>query len=353
MSTFRTMARAQALAFRRDRMLMFWTIAFPLMFLVLFGGLLSDSGGASRIRLAEIGQVQLFDTMPAEAKAEVDKAVELTAYDDKDAALAKVRKGDLDGAVLMDGQTVRLYYSQADQVRAAMVRGTMGSIVDGANVAISGTPPALTLDAQQVEDASLKAIQYVTPGLLAWAISMGAVFGPGLALVQWRKSGLLRRLRLSPVSTTSLVLSRSLITLTLALVQFAIFVGVGLAFFGLRLTSSWWAALPLVLLGALAFQSVGLIVGAISKGEEAASGFANLIILPMAFTSGAFFPLDQAPDWMRMVAKVQPMGQLTEGMSAVMVRGQGPGAVVVPCLVLIGFTVVFSLLAAKLFRWDV
>lgn len=353
MTRFRALAAAQLKAFVRDKMLLFWTIAFPVMFLVLFGGIFAGGGGSSdRIKVVQVGDVALFDRMPAEAKAAIDGVLELSRTDDRDAALAQVRKGEEAGAILMEGNELTLWFSQADQVRAGVVRGTVDAIVNNANVAASGRPPTFTLRTQQVEDSSLKAIQYVTPGLLAWAVSMGAVFGAALTLVQWRKNGLLRRLRMSPISVQSLVLSRSLITVLLALLQFAIFIGLGMTAFGLRLTGSWWAALPLLVLGAFAFQSIGLVVGAVSRTEEAASGFANLVILPMAFLSGSFIPLDTAPDWIRTVADYLPMGHLNKGMSAVLVRGEGPSAILVPALVLLGFTLVFSLLAARLFRWE-
>ena len=61
-----------------------------------------------------------------------------------------------------------------------------------------GRPPAFQLSAQQVEDKSLKPIQYLTPGLLGWAIASGGAFGAALTLVGWRKNKLLRRLRLAP-----------------------------------------------------------------------------------------------------------------------------------------------------------
>jgi ABC-2 type transport system permease protein len=351
-SRFRALAAAQLKAFVRDKMLLFWTIAFPIMFLVLFGGIFTGGGASDRVKVVQVGEVALFDQMPPQAKAAVDDVLELSRTDDRAAALAQVRKGDEAGAIMMEGNELTLWFSQADQVRAGVVRGTIDAIVNHANVATSGRPPTFTLRTQQVEDSSLKAIQYVTPGLLAWAVSMSAVFGAALTLVQWRKNGLLRRLRMSPISTQSLVLSRSLITVLLALLQFAIFVGLGMTAFGLKLTGSWWAALPLLVLGAFAFQSIGLVVGAVSRTEEAASGFANLVILPMAFLSGSFIPLDAAPDWIRTVANYLPMGHLNKGMSAVMVRGEGPGAILVPGLVLVGFTLVFSLLAARLFRWE-
>ena len=65
-------------------------------------------------------------------------------------------------------------------------------IVQAANQAASHKPPAYQLATQQVEDKSLKPIQYLTPGLLGWAIASGATFGAALTLVGWRKKKLLR-----------------------------------------------------------------------------------------------------------------------------------------------------------------
>jgi ABC-2 type transport system permease protein len=105
-------------------------------------------------------------------------------------------------------------------------------------------------------------------------------------------------------------------------------------------------------MAALAFMSLGIVVGAVSKSAEGASGLANLIIMPMAFLSGSFIPLDQAPDWLRTVSRYLPLGHLNEGMLDVMVRGQGPSAVISPLLVLFGFAVAVTWLATRLFRWD-
>ena len=70
--------------------------------------------------------------------------------------------------------------------------------MQSANIAVTGQPPQFDLKSQQVEDDSLSAIQYYTPGLLGWAIASGATFGAAANLVVWRKNGLLRRLRLAP-----------------------------------------------------------------------------------------------------------------------------------------------------------
>ena len=121
--------------------------------------------------------------------------------DDLEAALEQVRAGDVDAAVEQQGSTVVVHFSAADPARAGTVQFTMREIVNGANLAASPTPARFTLDSVQVEDESLQPIQYLTPGLLGWAIATGAMFGAALTLVTWRQKKVLRRLRLSPVPT--------------------------------------------------------------------------------------------------------------------------------------------------------
>ena len=91
------------------------------------------------------------------------------------------------------------------------------------------------MTAAQVEDKSLKPIQYLAPGLLGWAIVFGAAFGAAITLVGWRKDKLLRRLRLSPVSTWSVVTARIGMSVAIAVVQMFIFIAIAVTpYFGLR-----------------------------------------------------------------------------------------------------------------------
>jgi ABC-2 type transport system permease protein len=346
-----TLSGAMMRGFVRDGMSLFFVILFPLMFLFLFGGVFSDSG-QSKSSLVEVGDVSLIDRMPAQARTAFDEAFEVSRSADRAAALEEVRQGDADAAVEQRGDEVVLHFSRADQVKAATVQGTMSAFVQGANVAASGQPPRFTLQTQQVEDESLKTIQYVTPGLLGWAVAMSATFGAAMTLVQWRTTKLLRRLRLAPVPTGSLVSARVFVSLSIALVQVAIFVGLAVAVFGLRLSGAWWMSVPLVVAGTLAFMAIGLLAGAVSKTSEGATGLANLVILPMAFLSGSFIPLDVAPSWLQTVSLVFPLRYLNDGMLDVMVRGQAATAALMPIGVLLGFAAVVALLATRLFRWE-
>jgi ABC-2 type transport system permease protein len=353
-SSLTSLSRAMALGFVRDRTAVFFTILFPLMFLVLFGGIFKDQT-ASRSHVIQIGRVSLLDDMPSDGRAQLDQVLEVERTNDRAAALEQVRKGEVDAAVEeAPGGRIVLHYSAADAVKAGTVRGLFDSLVQSGNLAKAGvTSPAYRLDTAQVEDESLKAIQYITPGLLGWAVATGAMFGAALTLVTWRQKKLLRRLRLSPVGVSTIAGARVSVSIVIALVQTAIFIGVAsIPYFGLKLSAYWWMAIPLIVAGTLAFLSLGLLAGSFSKTPEAATAIANLIVLPMAFLSGAFFPLEGAPEWLQTVSKLLPLRHLVDGMQAVMVRGQGPLDVLPQLGILLGFAVVVSVIAVALFRWE-
>ena len=351
MRPFTSLARAMLKGFFRDKMAFFFAVIFPLMFLVLFGGTFTDQG-ASRSSVIQIGPVAVLDDAPKAVRAALDDSLDVTRSSDEQDALEQVRKGDADAVISQDGDRLVVRYSQADQVKAATVQGTFQAIVQSANLAETGQAPRFSLTTDQVEDDSLESIQYYTPGLMGWAIASGATFGAATNLVVWRRNGLLRRLRLAPIPTRSVVLARVAVSIAIAIVQAAIFVGVGVALFGLRLTGSWPMIVPLLVCGTLAFMAIGLLAGAVARSEESAVGIANFVVLPMAFLSGSFFPLDGAPGYVTAISKVLPLKHLNDGMLDTMVRGEGPSSAVVPMLILLGFAVVVTAIASRLFRWD-
>jgi ABC-2 type transport system permease protein len=348
----RTLSRAMLLGFLRDRASLFFAVLFPLLFLVLFGGIFTDQG-ASKVPVRQVGAVAVIDSLPGDARDALGGVLEITKTDDAATALEAVRSGDAAAAVEQRGDQVIVHYSAADQVRGGIVRGVLNSLVQEQNLAAAGGSARFSLQTEQVEDKSLKQIQYVTPGILGWAIASGATSAAAFTLVQWRRNMLLRRLRLSPVGTGAIALARVLVSLGVALLQTVVFIGLArLPYFGLQLSDYWWMSLPVIAAGTLAFLSIGLVAGALAKTEEAAVLITNLVVLPMAFLSGAFIPLDFSPAWVQTLAEVFPLKHLVTGMQDVMVRGKGPLSVLTELAVLLGFSAVLSLVAVRWFRWE-
>ncbi|WP_017607513.1 ABC transporter permease [Nocardiopsis xinjiangensis] len=200
--------------------------------------------------------------------------------------------------------------------------------------------------AMEGSESTLEPIQYIAPGILSFGIAMSAVFASALTLVSWRENGLLRKLQLAPVSPFTILTSRFSVTVIVAVLQAALFFAVAfLPFFGLRLESTWWMAVPLFLLGVLSFFSLGILIGSVFKTDQSASAASNLIVLPLGFLSGTFFPLDFAPSWMDTVSLASPLRHMNDGMLALLVRGEGPEALLVPCGALLLFALITTGLA--------
>ena len=116
-------------------------------------------------------------------------------------------------------------------------------------MAATGTRPAIVFSQQSVDSASLSYIDFLLPGILALAIMISAVIGLSTVLVTWRKQGVLRRLKLTPMPLWEFLVARVAASLTLALLQVAVLIT-----FGARCSASrsrprrgrrsrwrWWA----------------------------------------------------------------------------------------------------------------
>jgi ABC-2 type transport system permease protein len=348
----RSLSRAMFTGFVRDRSALVFTILIPVLFLVLFGSIYKSSS-TPKVSVLEVGKVSLIDQAAAGSHGRLGQVLTITHAASLRAALSDVRQGNSDVAVQQQGGTLAIHYSIANQTTAGVVQAVFASIVQDANQAASGRPAAFRLQSQQVEDRSLKAIQYLAPGLLGWAIASGATFGAAITLVGWRENKLLRRLRLAPVSTGSVVLARVGVSVGIAMVQLAVFLAIATTpYFGLKLSASWWMAIPVVACGTVAFMSIGLLVGSFAKTQQAATSIANLIILPMAFLGGAFIPLNFAPAWIRDVSYVLPLRYLVTGMQDVLARGDGPASALPAIGVLLGVAAVLTVISVRVFRWD-
>lgn len=345
MKAWKALSSAMWQGFLRDRTSQFFYFLFPLMFLVLFGLLLGNPS-VGRTDLGVVGEGSVIDHLPRQV-------LELKRFDTFEEAVDAVTKGDIPAAIRQSGNTIELRYSAIDQVSSGTVQGIVQGVVGQANQMASGRPPTFSVDSRQVENTSFEPIQFLTAGILSWGVAMGAAFGAALNLVAWRKSQVLRRIRLAPVSTLSVVTARIGVSLLIAILQTALFVGVAMTPpFGLQLSAQAWMIIPLVLAGTLAFMSIGVLVGSLVKTEEAASGAVNIIILPMAFLSGAFFDPGVLPEWLQRITWILPMKHMSSGILDVLVREGQLASAAGHLGVIVAFALALGLIAARLFNWE-
>jgi ABC-2 type transport system permease protein len=331
--------------FGRDRPAFFFTFAFPIMFMVLFGLIFSGSG-SSRPTLDVTGNGPLRPVL------EHSHALKLKRQPDEAHALKRVRNGDEPAALLLSGESARLVYSATSQVEAPIVIGVVRGIVDGFNLKAAHARVAVKLTSARVEAQSLDYVDLLVPGLLAMAIAQSAAFGVAFSLVAWRQKGMLRRLRLTPLPLVEFATARIIFHLMIALVQAAILLTIGRVLFGVQLVGNVLALVPLILLGGIAFIALGMCIGGRVNSEDATAALSNLIVLPMTFLGGVFFPLSSAPAPVRVIAHFLPLTYLAQGLQDVAVRGHSFTSTLPNLGVLALVALLLSALALRLFRWQ-
>ncbi|WP_432906403.1 ABC transporter permease [Micromonospora matsumotoense] len=211
----------------------------------------------------------------------------------------------------------------------------------------------LIFKGQEVVETGNGYIDFIAPGVLAWGLANAAAFGVAFTLMQWRRDDLLRLIRLTPARISEVVLARLAVAVCIGVAQCLLFIGVAtIPLFGMNVAPRWPLALPVMLLGIATFLGVGLIIGAISKTPEAVSAIGNCVVIPMAFLSGAFIPVELMPDWLRSVSYAMPLRYILDGLVYALAGAGEVGDYWRACLVLVGFATVFTAIGLRLFTWS-
>jgi len=155
-------------------------------------------------------------------------------------------------------------------------------------------------------------IQFMYPGIIAMSV-MGVAFFSTISTVWDREFGFLKEILVAPVSRSAIAIGKTLGATTIAAIQGLILLILA-PFIGVSIHLS--IILPLFLLMLLlsfAISGMGLLIASLMKTTESFGLLMQVLIFPMFFLSGAFFPLTAVPAWMSVLSKINP---LTYGVDA-------------------------------------
>jgi len=199
-------------------------------------------------------------------------------------------------------------------------------------------------------DARVMAV--LMPGLLTTTLMSAGLFGVALPLVQQRESGLLRRLRVTPVPAAAVAIAQGVTAVMTGFLSLVILMTVAKLVFGLQMAGSWGALAGVYLCGAIALIPMGLLVGSTARDMRTAPAITNLMFFPLMFLSGSAMPFAVLPEGVQRFARLLPTTYLVDAYSSVIVRGDGLLAIAGSLAALIGIGVVGVVLTSMLFRWE-
>jgi ABC-2 type transport system permease protein len=163
---------------------------------------------------------------------------------------------------------------------------------------------------------------FLEAGMLGYGLVSTAFAGLAIFLVIRRESGILKRVRATPLPAWMYLGAVLVSTLIAFAVNSACMIAIGRGFFSVPLPERWLSLVLTLLLGAVAFAALGLAMTAIVRSAEGASATVNAVYLPMSFISGSFFSPHSFPQFLRAIADVLPLTYFIRLTRDVMLHGQ-------------------------------
>lgn len=358
-------AKINVLRLFRDKTAIFFTIAFPLIFLLIFGGIFGGNGKSVSFNVALINQShsQFASKFATELKNSQTFKIKSTSSSD---AQTQLQHSQIDAELILppdfgfvkpgqnypSGQIVVRYdqnNAQAAHTAVSLLDGTFAGI----NAKLTGAPRLpFTVKSEKSNQSSLTQFDYTFSGLLGFSIIGLGIFGPTSVFPELKKQGVLRRLHASPLKVWQYFVSNVLSQSVIGLISVAIMLIVAIAVFHLKMTGNYFDLAVIVVLGIWEIFGIGLAIGGWAKNQNQAAPLANLVVFPLMFLTGVFFPIYLMPQWLQNIASYLPLTPVINSMRMIITEHATLFTLGPELALIVGWGVIIYLIAFRVFRWE-
>jgi ABC-2 type transport system permease protein len=161
-------------------------------------------------------------------------------------------------------------------------------------------------------------IRFLVPGIIGMGLLFSSTFG-GLSVLWDREFGFLKEIMVAPVSRLSIVVGRVVGGTTTALIQGVMILVLSfLLGFKILNPASFFLSLLMMILIATTFLGLGLIFASVMKDMQGFSVVMNFVIFPIFFLSGALYPLNNFPFWLKCLSYLDPLTFGIDGLRGIL-----------------------------------
>jgi ABC-2 type transport system permease protein len=346
----------------RDPTALFFTFAFPMIFLVVFGALFKDDDINFKIAVINRSDTQFarqFADQTSKNKIfEIEKDI---SFED---AKEKMGRGELGSIIelpknfgqpdangIPSGKVV-VYYVESSPQTGQTVGSIIETVLDDVNQEITMVKDPLVVEQKATETSNLTRFDYTFAGLVGFSIMSLAIFGMANGFPADKKTGSLRRLRATPLKASQLILATALEYLLIGFLSVIAMLLVAMLLFDFQMRGNYLTLALFTLIGIFCMFGFGLAIGGWAKNENQSAPLSNLVAFPMMFLSGVFFPIFLMPEWLQNVAHFLPLTPIVEGIRLLATENASLLDLGFELAVIGGWTVVIYALAFRVFRWE-
>lgn len=176
---------------------------------------------------------------------------------------------------------------------------------------------------------------FVLPGVIAYVIMQGGIYGLGYWMVDMRAQGVIKRFLATPLKQWELAFAVVVSRLVVMVVQVVLLTLMGILFFHAPYQWNVLSTLVFTVLGGGIFLMLGLLISTMAGSYQAAAPITAGLGLPMTFLGNMFFPISVLPETVQIIAKILPVTHLALGLRAVYLEKFSWVAIQSPFLVLV------------------
>lgn len=358
-------AKIQLLRVFRDPVTLIVLFTIPLVLLLLFGAFLG--GGDNSVSL-KVAVVNNSDEPFAQTFAKQLKEVEVFKQSDEklslDEAQQKLKDNQIDGVVELpanfgklqqDGKpsgSAHVYVDQSDLSTGDIMMSVMNSVADQTNQSITGAEPPIQIERRSVSGTSTRVFDNLYAMFTAMAIMMVGIFGVASTIPSDKKTGILRRMRVTPFRSNQLIGGMVLAFLVISVLAVAMMTVVAKLIFNMEMHGSWLDFSLFVLIGSLLMIAMGVMVGGWAKNTTQSDIYGQIIFIGNLAFSGLWMPRALMPEWLQGVTAYLPLTPLIEGLGRIVTEGVGLASLGFQLAVIAGWFVVVFIVSIKTFRWE-
>jgi ABC-2 type transport system permease protein len=309
---FLGLVRAEARAFWRDRVSLFFTIVLPFLFIVVFG--LVMGGGEGAVAVGYAGGAVAEGATLERALRETEGIVP-TPFGDA-ASLKRAVEGKRVGfGVLWEGDRLGLLYEASRFQENFAFQELARGIVARFDLARQGASPAVALDEIPLGNpAAARSFNEMVPGILAFSLLTAGLFAVSGHLTSMKARRTLDRLLTTPMSPLGLLLAVAVVRLAVALSASLVVLVLSQVLFRFEPTLDLAKFLALVLAATLGMMGLGTGIALLVRRPQSAANVANIVSILMMFLSGVTIPVELLPPFLRAISRGLPLTYLAQGM---------------------------------------
>ncbi|ESQ16414.1 MAG: hypothetical protein N838_26530, partial [Thiohalocapsa sp. PB-PSB1] len=335
--------------FYRDRAGLTWSLLMPIMMIVAFAFIFSGEPKA----LFKVGVIAAPELDMTTARASDQAGFLSTSHIDfipvtqQDtavaAAIAKVQRHQLD--LLLDLRGFPAYWVNPDSTNGSLVEQLLLGAYAREDRPSAATPPP---QRRTAAGEALRYVDWVLPGVLAMNVMFSGLWGVGWIVVRYRKNGVLRRLKATPLRPIEFLTAQVLSRLIVVSGNITLIYLAASMMLDFPMRGSFTALLLIYAAGALCMISIGLAVAARLHTEELANGLLNLLSWPMLLLSGVWFSMEGTSPMAQALSKLMPLTHLVDAARAIMIDGAGVLDILPQLALLLGIGALLLVSAARL-----